>query len=80
MTIIKTIGRNGEITLGKKYAGQDVILDEIRPGFWIIKCGSFMPDSERWLHETNAQVEIDEAVAWAEIHPPADSDLLDQEP
>ena len=29
MNTIKTVGRSGQISLGKKYAGQTVILDEI---------------------------------------------------
>ncbi|EQD80798.1 hypothetical protein B1A_00508 [mine drainage metagenome] len=38
---IKTIGANGQITLGTSYAGQSVAIEEIEPGVWIIKLGEF---------------------------------------
>ena len=77
MNIIKTIGRNGQISLGKKYAGQSVMLEEIDAGVWIVKLGRFIPDNERWLHGPNVQNEIDEAVVWAETNPPNETDLED---
>ncbi len=50
MGIIKTVGRSGQISLGKKFAGQTIMLDEIQAGVWIIKLGRFIPDNEKWLH------------------------------
>lgn len=73
MSIIKTIGANGQISLGKEYAGKSVLVDEIEPGVWVVKIGQFIPDSERWLHEPGAKVKLDEAIAWAEANPPADN-------
>jgi hypothetical protein len=54
MATIKTIGRSGQIALGKEYAGRSVLVDQLEPGVWIIKLGEFIPDSERWL--ADAQV------------------------
>ena len=34
MNIIKTVGTSGQISLGKKYAGQTVILSEIDTGVY----------------------------------------------
>ena len=50
MGLIKTIGSSGQISLGKKFAGQSVMLEEIKAGVWIVKLGRFIPDSEQWLH------------------------------
>jgi len=47
MNIIKTVGSSGQISLGKKFAGQTVMLDEIDTGVWIVKLGRFIPDNER---------------------------------
>ncbi len=52
MGIIKTVGSSGQISLGKKFAGQTVMLDEIEAGVWIVKIGRFIPDNEKWLHQT----------------------------
>lgn len=73
MSIIKTIGSNGQISLGKEHAGKSVLVDEIEPGVWVVKIGQFIPDSERWLHEPNAKTKLDEAIAWAEQTPPEDN-------
>ncbi len=75
MSVIKTIGRSGQITLGKEYAGRHVLVDQIGPGVWIIKLGQFIPDNERWLWDARIQEELDEAIDWAENHPPDASDL-----
>jgi hypothetical protein len=73
MSIIKTIGSNGQISLGKEYAGKSVLIDEIEPGVWMVKIGQFIPDSERWLHEPATKAQLDEAIAWAETTPAADN-------
>ena len=75
MATIKTIGRSGQIALGKEYAGRSVLIDELEPGVWIIKLGQFIPDSERWLDDTQVQQEAEEAIAWAERNPPRPTDL-----
>jgi hypothetical protein len=75
MGLIKTIGRSGQISLGKKFAGQTVMLDEIEAGVWIVKLGRFIPDSEKWLHRPDVQAELNEAIAWAEENPPEGTNL-----
>lgn len=74
MAIVKTVGRSGQISLGKRYAGHHVLIDEIEPGVWIVKLGEFIPDSERWL-DPQARAQLDQAIAWAGQHPPQESDL-----
>ena len=32
MSVVKTVGSSGQISLGKKFAGQTVLLDEIETG------------------------------------------------
>ena len=54
MGTIKIVGSSGQISLGKKFAGQTVMLDEIEAGVWIVKIGRFIPDNEKWLHKQNA--------------------------
>ena len=73
--MVKTVGRSGQIALGKAYAGRHVLVDELEPGVWLVKLGEFVPDSERWLHAPDAKADLDEAIAWAESHPAAATDL-----
>lgn len=49
MVTVKTVGNNGQISLGKEYAGRHVLVDQAEKGLWVIKAGTFVPDSEAWL-------------------------------
>ena len=79
MNTIKTVGSSGQISLGKKFAGQTVMLDEIDTGVWIVKLGRFIPDNERWLHRPGVQADLNEAIAWAEKNPPEDTNFEELE-
>jgi hypothetical protein len=74
MAEVKTIGRSGQISLGKEFAGRQVLVDQLESGVWIMKLGDFVPDNERWLHESPAAEALDNAIAWAEKTPPRASD------
>jgi hypothetical protein len=75
MDVIKTVGSSGQISLGKKFAGQTVVLSELDPGVWLIKVGQFVPDNEKWLHTPDVQNTLKRAVDWAEKNPPAETDM-----
>ncbi len=79
MNTIKTVGSSGQISLGKKFAGQTVMLDEIDTGVWIVKLGRFIPDNEMWLHRPDFQAELNDAIAWAEKNPPEDTNFEELE-
>jgi hypothetical protein len=75
METIKSVGRSGQISLGKKYAGQTVLIDQIEAGVWVIKLGRFIPENEQWLHQPEILNDLEEAIDWAEKNPPRKSDL-----
>jgi ABC-type nitrate/sulfonate/bicarbonate transport system substrate-binding protein len=75
MDAIKTVGSCEQISLGKKYAGQTVILSELDKGVWPVKPGCFIPENEKWLQAPEVQTEFQEAIAWAEDNPTANTDL-----
>jgi hypothetical protein len=79
MAAIKTIGSSGQITIGKQYSGQTVLVDEIEPGVWMVKVGAFIPDNERWLHEPENKAKLDAAIAWAEANPSCSDNLAEIE-
>ncbi len=79
MDIIKTVGSSGQISIGKKFAGQTVMLSELDNGVWLIKLGRFVPDNEKWLHDPDVENTLNKAVDWAEQNPPADTDFHDLE-
>lgn len=73
MGILKRVGSSGQISLGKKFAGQTVMVEEVQAGVWIVKVGRFVPDDEKWLYSPDIHVELNEAIAWAEENPPKDT-------
>ncbi len=72
---IKTIGSSGQISLGKEYAGQMVMVEEIEKGVWLIKAARIIPESELFLHQEPAKSRIDQAIAWSRENKPAETDL-----
>lgn len=72
-TAIKIVGTNGQISIGKEYAGKAVSIDQVSEGVWIIKSGEFIPDSERWLHEEKHLRKLNKALDWANKNPPKDN-------
>ncbi|MBE0473678.1 hypothetical protein [Rhodoferax sp.] len=70
---VKVIGANGQISLGKQFAGRQVLVAEQEPGVWLIRTATVIPDNERWLHEAQAASDLARAVAWSTQHPASDS-------
>ena len=70
---VKVVGANGQISLGKQFAGRQVLVEEHEPGVWMVRTATVMPDNERWLHEPQAAVDLQSALAWATATPASDS-------
>jgi hypothetical protein len=67
---VKVIGNNGQLSLGKEFAGQMVLIDQLDDGTWLIKKGEFIADSEKWLYQGNNLARLDKALYWAENNKP----------
>ncbi len=72
---IKVIGSNGQISLGKQYAGRQVLVEQQEPGVWLIRTATVVPDNERWLHQPQALADLETALAWAKANPPSDEGI-----
>jgi hypothetical protein len=70
---IKQVGVNGQISLGKKYAGKQIQISELENGSLLIKTGTFIPDNERWLYKDNNLEKLMKALDWSERHPRSDN-------
>lgn len=64
--MIKQVGVNGQICLGKEYAGKQIQISKLDDGSLIIKTGKFIPDNEKWLHEGNNLERLERAIKSAE--------------
>ena len=74
---IKRVGANGQISLGKRYAGRQVLVEEQAPGVWLVRTATVIPDNERWLHAPATQAELKKALDWAATHPASDEATQD---
>lgn len=72
---VKVIGANGQISLGKEFAGRQVLVEEREPGVWFVRTAIVIPENERWLHEPQAAAELQTALAWAAKTKPVESDV-----
>ncbi len=72
---VKVIGANGQISLGKQFAGRQVLVEEREPGVWLIRTASVIPDNERWLHDPQASADIVKALEWTKANPASDDSV-----
>jgi hypothetical protein len=72
---VKVIGANGQISLGKQFAGRQVLVEEQEAGVWLVRTATVVPDNERWLHTQAAAADLSKALAWAAQNPPSDAAL-----
>jgi hypothetical protein len=72
---IKVIGANGQISLGKQFAGQQVLVEEQETGVWLVRTATVIPDNERWLQQPKAATDLQQALAWAQANPPVDDKI-----
>ena len=70
---VKVIGQNGQISLGKEFAGRQVLVEEREPGVWLIRTAKVIPENEVWLHQPKASKDLRRALVWAQENPPRES-------
>ena len=73
-TSVKVVGANGQISLGKEFAGRQVLVEEREPGVWLIRTALVVPENELWLREPQAKDDLQRALQWTQHNPPKESD------
>jgi hypothetical protein len=73
-TSVKVVGSNGQISIGKEYAGRQVLVEEQEPGVWLVRTALVVPENELWLHQPKAREDLARALDWAQRHPAKESD------
>ncbi|MDP2368128.1 hypothetical protein [Rhodoferax sp.] len=70
---VKVVGANGQISLGKQFAGRQVLVEQQGDGVWLVRTATVVPDNERWLHATEGAADLVQALAWAAKNAPSDA-------
>src|SRR5260221_11024622 len=73
-TSVKVVGPNGQISLGKEFAGRQVLVEEQEPGVWLVRTAMVIPENELWLHQPQAREELERALDWAQRNTPKEYD------
>ncbi|SHK67022.1 hypothetical protein [Alicyclobacillus tolerans] len=72
---LRLVNSNGQISIGKKYAGKTFSVIDMGDGILQLKEGTFIPKSEEWLFEPDVSEDLKRAIEWAEHHEPKETDL-----
>lgn len=75
MPAIKTVGKSGQISLGKALAGVGFIMEELPDGDIMLKRAVVVPINERWLHEPATKKKLAQADEWMRQNPPQETNL-----
>ena len=70
---VQLAGTNGQISLGKQFAGRQVLIEEQETGVWLVRTATVVPDNEGWLHAPGAADDLVKALAWASAHAPSET-------
>lgn len=72
---IKTVGKSGQISLGKSLAGMDFVMEIQAGGDILLKHVLVIPANERWLHEPAMKQKLARADDWTFSHSGKESNL-----
>lgn len=70
---IRQVSANGQISLGKKFAGKIVSIEQVDQGKWIVHSGDFIPESQKWLLRDGNLEKIERGLEWAKKTAPEDN-------
>ena len=65
-----TVGNNGQVSIGKEFAGRQVQIERTTEGFIVISPGKFIPDHQATFFTKQAIDNLQEFDKWAEANTP----------
>jgi hypothetical protein len=72
---IKVVGKSGQISLGKNYAGKTLRLERRPDGTMLLTAVAVVPESQLWTIEEPHRSQIARGLTWAAEIPAKESDL-----
>jgi hypothetical protein len=72
---IKVVGKSGQISLGKNYAGKALRVEHRRGGVIVLTAVAVIPESQLWTLEEPHRSQIERGLTWASSTAPAESDV-----
>jgi len=75
MTEIKVVGKSGQISLGKSYAGKALRVERREDGSIVLTSVALVPESQLWTLEEPHRSRIARGLAWAAEAKPDETDV-----
>ena len=72
---IKVVGKSGQISLGKRYAGKTLRLERRKDGTVVLTAVAMVPENQLWTLEEPHRSRIERGLAWAAATEPQETDL-----
>lgn len=72
---IKVVGKSGQISLGKRYAGRTLRLERHDDGTVLLTAVAMVPESQLWTLEEPHRSRIERGLAWAAASKPKETDV-----
>jgi hypothetical protein len=72
---LKVVGRSGQISLGKQYAGKTFRLQRREDGTLLLTAVAMVPESQLWTTEEPHRSRIQRGLGWAATSPPRETDV-----
>jgi hypothetical protein len=72
---IKVVGKSGQISLGKRYAGKTLRVERQGDGSILLTAVAMVPESQLWTLEEPHRSRIGRGLAWAADTKPEETDV-----
>ena len=73
--MLKMVGNSGQLSLGKKYAGQYFEVERQPGGAVLLRPMKIVPEAEAWVHEPAMRDQLRRADEWARHTPRTETKL-----
>lgn len=74
---IKVVGKSGQISLGKRFAGKTLRLERRQDGTVLLTAVAMVPESQLWTLEEPHRSRIERGLAWAAANKPKETNVDD---
>ncbi len=74
---IKVVGKSGQISLGKRYAGKTVRLERRQDGTVLLTAVAMVPETQLWTLNEPHRSQIERGLTWASANGPRETDVDD---
>ncbi len=74
---IKVVGKSGQISLGKRYAGKTLRLERRQDGTVLLTAVAMVPETQLWTLEEPHRSRIERGLTWAAANKPQETGVED---